>query len=209
MLKQLCLILTLLAVSTVSLAQDKQGTDSQGNPVILRSDGTWSYLNNSSAECKNYARQSIDQHQTNLNWQCGFNDLAWHGDYQRHYNYCVKATKGSYKAQTKQRQSALTQCSATTNAAPQYLGCYIDKEQRDLKGELLKSDNLTTQTCVSQCRKQGYKYAATQYAKQCFCGNTYGSYGRTSDAECNIACLGNPNQRCGGGWRNSVYQIRP
>lgn len=38
---------------------------------------------------------------------------------------------------------------------------------------------------------------------QCFCGNSYGSYGTATN--CNVTCSANPNENCGGFWANSVY----
>ena len=40
----------------------------------------------------------------------------------------------------------------------------------------------------------------------CFCGDTIGKYGIKSDSECNGNCTGNMHEKCGGVWRNSVYQ---
>merc|ERR1712048_1229307 len=47
------------------------------------------------------------------------------------------------------------------------------------------------------------RYAGTQFYKQCFCGNSFGKYGK---AKCSTKCPGNKGI-CGGGWANSVYQI--
>lgn len=50
-----------------------------------------------------------------------------------------------------------------------------------------------------------------QYARECFCG--YGSnldsppYVNKNDSECNMTCLQNPDEKCGGRWRMSVYRI--
>jgi len=43
----------------------------------------------------------------------------------------------------------------------------------------------------------------------CFCGDSYGLYGKGNETDCNSNCGGNPSQICGGGWRNSVYEIVP
>ena len=40
---------------------------------------------------------------------------------------------------------------------------------------------------------------------ECYCGNTYGGYGKADEADCNTECNGNSTQMCGGDWRNSVY----
>ena len=38
---------------------------------------------------------------------------------------------------------------------------------------------------------------------ECYCSNTYGSYGLATN--CNMPCLGNRIQVCGGDYANSVY----
>lgn len=209
MIKQLSGLFLLILISITGVLADMQGTDKDGNPVILRSDGTWSYVGNTPEECKAYARSGVSQQRTNEAWQCGYTDVMWHAGYERHYNWCVGAGKDAYKSQMESRASALLACSTVTKAAPEYLGCFIDKEERDVVGSLTRTKTMTTEACVSECRQTGYKIASTQYGEQCFCGNDYGSYGRTSDVECSFPCAGNYDQKCGGGWRNSVYRVRP
>lgn len=209
MIKQLSGLFLLILISTTAFAADMQGTDSDGNPVILRSDGTWSYVGNTPEECKAYAKSGVSQQRINEAWQCGYTDVIWHAGYERHYNWCVGAKKDAYKRHMNGRASALVVCATETKAAPEYLGCFIDKEDRDIEGSLTRTKTMTTEACVSECRLTGYKIAATQYGEQCFCGNSHGDYGRTSDAECSFPCAGNTSQKCGGGWRNSVYQVRP
>jgi hypothetical protein len=43
--------------------------------------------------------------------------------------------------------------------------------------------------------------------KECFCGDEYGIYGNASDKLCNIPCIGNASQLCGGEWKNFIYLI--
>ncbi len=93
-----------------------------------------------------------------------------------------------------------------------YLGCFRDNDKadlwgtngRDLSGLILVDDNMTTELCIASC--QGFTYAATQYSKACFCGNSYGKYGTASN--CDMPCPGNSGQICGGGWANSVYVVK-
>ncbi len=44
---------------------------------------------------------------------------------------------------------------------------------------------------------------------QCFCGDSYGSKGIGLETDCSVLCPGNNKQSCGGGNRNSVYEIVP
>ena len=39
----------------------------------------------------------------------------------------------------------------------------------------------------------------------CFCGDTYGTYGKSDN--CTKSCTGNSNEICGTYWRNSVYDV--
>jgi hypothetical protein len=91
------------------------------------------------------------------------------------------------------------------------LGCFRDRgdpggtKGRDLDGIFWSDSQMTTEKCVQRCESGGYKYAGTQYSSQCFCGNSYGRYGKASN--CNMPCKGDANQKCGGTWANLVYQI--
>ena len=44
-----------------------------------------------------------------------------------------------------------------------------------------------------------------QHYDECYCGDTYGRYGKADEADCNTECVGNSTQMCGGAWRISVY----
>ena len=88
-----------------------------------------------------------------------------------------------------------------------YLGCYVDKPARDLKGHGFADANMTISMCVATCKGKGFRFAGTQFSRECFCGDAYGTYGRTGSGECNDVCGGRPSEFCGGYWRNSVYAI--
>ena len=51
----------------------------------------------------------------------------------------------------------------------------------------------------------GFKLAATQFSSHCFCGDSLNGW--VPDNECNMQCLGNAAELCGGGSRNSVYTV--
>lgn len=85
-----------------------------------------------------------------------------------------------------------------------YLGCYHDKEIRDLKIKLPIS-LLTPDKCVIACRAIDQKFAAVQYSYLCFCGSKFGRYGKADESKCSSPCQGNNNTYCGGSWFNSVY----
>uniref|UniRef100_A0A1I8HTR8 WSC domain-containing protein n=1 Tax=Macrostomum lignano TaxID=282301 RepID=A0A1I8HTR8_9PLAT len=85
------------------------------------------------------------------------------------------------------------------------LGCYVDKGDRDLPILSFSGSTVSINSCVKTCRDLGFKYAGTQAASYCFCGDKYGRYGKATDSDCHSRCSGNRRQICGGGWRNSVY----
>jgi hypothetical protein len=88
-----------------------------------------------------------------------------------------------------------------------YLGCYKDQPARDLTGASFGGDGMTTSSCQAYCAAQGFRYAATQFASQCYCGNSAGRYGRAAAVVCNMPCAGNAAKKCGGIWANSVYDL--
>merc|ERR1712174_30615 len=62
--------------------------------------------------------------------------------------------------------------------------------------------------CKTQCANSGFDYFGLQAGRQCFCGNSFGKYGRVDDSACNRKCH-NPEDdidyKCGGNWLNNVY----
>ena len=87
----------------------------------------------------------------------------------------------------------------------EYLGCYADQEtNRDLPN-LLGANVLTVSMCQAICGCS-YKYAGIQYGKECRCGNSYGSYGPSTN--CTMTCS-DGETGCGGYYANSVYSVAP
>ena len=97
------------------------------------------------------------------------------------------------------------------DVAASYLGCYKDSSKRDLDGDFLNqgtSDerSYTPASCVTACKGKGFVYAAVQDRGQCFCGDSYGKYGKTPESDCNRPCKKDESETCGGPWRNNVYK---
>jgi hypothetical protein len=101
-------------------------------------------------------------------------------------------------------ESGLVGESSMADAAPPYLGCYMDGQTRDLPYEAYASVYNTIQVCVEACTYHGYLYAGLQDGIQCYCGNSYGGQGPAGN--CTTACPGNPAETCGGPYANSVYR---
>lgn len=97
-----------------------------------------------------------------------------------------------------------------SNAAPKpkvykYAGCYVDSAQRVLNRKSVTNNVMTNKMCEGICA--GYKYYGTQNSYECYCGDAFSRpTQKVADAQCNRACVGNRNEKCGDAWRNSVYE---
>jgi hypothetical protein len=90
-------------------------------------------------------------------------------------------------------------------ASAEYLGCFTDSSaMRDLPYAGYDGQNNTVEGCIAACAAKGYLYAGAQYFTQCFCGDSYGGQGTST--QCTTRCGGNPSEICGGTFCNSVYR---
>ena len=87
---------------------------------------------------------------------------------------------------------------------PKKLGCFKDNQGRDLDGFSFVGI-MNAKICSETCRSKGFKYAGTQYSEQCFCGNSYGKYGKADN--CDMPCKGHEGEICGGTWANTIYKV--
>ncbi|KAF2110143.1 hypothetical protein BDV96DRAFT_584443 [Lophiotrema nucula] len=101
----------------------------------------------------------------------------------------------------------------TTRQAPDgwnVLGCYTDSvNARTLTTGAYPAGTLTTESCLAACRGLNFYYAGTEYAGECYCGNSFSNGGGPApdgNAQCNMACNGNAQETCGGPNRLNVYQ---
>ena len=82
------------------------------------------------------------------------------------------------------------------------LGCYTDNVngQRTISDASYTSGtNMTDESCINFCAASGWIYAGTEYASQCFCGNSlYINSSSAGLSSCAMACTGNPSEPCGG-----------
>lgn len=89
-----------------------------------------------------------------------------------------------------------------------YKGCFIDNANGRILSYQINPDNaaLTVSSCTNACKNLGYAVAGMEYSTQCFCGNAVIAGGKvTADTDCNMACGGNPNDKCGAGNRMSIW----
>ncbi|WRT68982.1 uncharacterized protein IL334_005964 [Kwoniella shivajii] len=79
--------------------------------------------------------------------------------------------------------------------------------------DYIQKGTMTGELCSRQCATLGYTMAGTEYASQCYCGNSFngGATGAIIDTltdgtgQCNYPCPGNAAQMCGGASRLSLY----
>lgn len=90
------------------------------------------------------------------------------------------------------------------------LGCYKDESSRDLPHQLA-SHGLSIDKCREKCTDAGYKYSGRQYDGQCFCGDSYGKYGKTTGCDCNGSNVGAWKQciskHNGSSCSNSIWRV--
>ncbi|KAH8278229.1 hypothetical protein KR044_002927 [Drosophila immigrans] len=100
-------------------------------------------------------------------------------------------------------------CPAGNHTANVALGCYRDEKDSRLLGGYftsLKTFN-SPSGCVELCLQSGYPYAGVQYARECFCGfDAPPSSAKLPDSSCNMKCLGNAKEICGGFFAMNVYE---
>ena len=87
-----------------------------------------------------------------------------------------------------------------------YSGCYTDSTSaRVLTAKQLYDSSMTVEKCTAFCK--GYTYAGTEYASQCYCGNTFTNpTTKVQESDCGYNCAGNQGEFCGAGNRLSVYK---
>ena len=95
---------------------------------------------------------------------------------------------------------------ALAQGQAQYLGCFKDTDNRDLRDKSWEDNRMTPERCLQSCTHSGYTYAGVQYGNQCYCGNSYGRYGQLAEGSCNMRCGGDGALVCGGTWANTVYK---
>ncbi|WWC61490.1 uncharacterized protein I303_104074 [Kwoniella dejecticola CBS 10117] len=79
-------------------------------------------------------------------------------------------------------------------------GCLVEVAGRALTGASFTSDSMTVDTCTYYCRSSGFNYAAVEYGKECYCGNSLANGASLSkySNQCTMTCAGNKKQNCGG-----------
>jgi len=83
------------------------------------------------------------------------------------------------------------------------IGCYKDnKSSRDLNLAHRRSTHNTIRSCAQWCKTQGAAYAGLQDSYFCYCGNSYGKYGKSND--CTLRTPRFSDNSAGGKLSNSI-----
>lgn len=89
-----------------------------------------------------------------------------------------------------------------------YTGCFADSPSMRILSDAHMQDDvsLTGASCMAFCESNGYPYAGTEYASECYCGLIEPT-GLTTG--CNMGCTGNTDEACGGPGTITVYGNPP
>jgi len=89
----------------------------------------------------------------------------------------------------------------------EFMGCWQDDTtSRSLQDAVYKEAGMTLEVCAERCA--GFLWFGTEYADECYCGNTLLSEDAPME-ECNMVCDGDDMEPCGGPNRLSLYSYNP
>eukprot|EP00386_Alphamonas_edax_P008907 GDKI01029173.1.p1 GENE.GDKI01029173.1~~GDKI01029173.1.p1 ORF type:complete len:439 (-),score=71.31 GDKI01029173.1:232-1548(-) len=90
----------------------------------------------------------------------------------------------------------------------EYVGCYKDeKSTPDLSYKAGLFSDKPMYNCNQKCASEGYTHFGIQFFTECYCGNSYGSYGLSSDAANCQVCSDQTQARCCITGYNAVYKV--
>ncbi|KAJ7880660.1 glyoxal oxidase N-terminus-domain-containing protein [Mycena leptocephala] len=91
----------------------------------------------------------------------------------------------------------------------QSLGCYsdnVDGQGRALVNAVNVVGQVSLESCTLACFEAGMPFSGAEFANQCFCGPAIVNGGAPEPiSDCNMACVGNISEFCGGPNRLTVY----
>jgi len=82
-----------------------------------------------------------------------------------------------------------------------FVGCYKDQKDRDMPNKFANFKLGERETCFDKCRSEGFQFAGLQWKGQCFCGNSYGSYGEGEKCDCSRG------SKMFGFWEQCIYEV--
>ena len=60
---------------------------------------------------------------------------------------------------------------------------------------------------MDKAKELGYGFAGLQYGGECWIDHSPPDNEQKDDSECNMNCRNDSSQKCGAGYRNSVYAV--
>ncbi|KAH6949540.1 WSC domain-containing protein [Fusarium avenaceum] len=91
-----------------------------------------------------------------------------------------------------------------------YLGCGKDAySPRSLDIAQTSADNVTIESCLDYCEREGYLFIGLEYGRECYCGNAVEKSKlpvKGQRGKCEMPCADNKEQVCGGPGALSLYQ---
>ncbi|KAG8914028.1 hypothetical protein FRC01_004252 [Tulasnella sp. 417] len=115
------------------------------------------------------------------------------------------SSTSSTTSTTTSSSATATSSSGPAPAGWTNLGCYLDQTPRTLSGISRGGwTGMTPALCATYCA--GYTYFGTEYANECYCGNSLTTNMPKPSTDCNSNCDGDASLKCGGSWRLTVYQ---
>ncbi|KAG8805415.1 hypothetical protein FRC17_005529, partial [Serendipita sp. 399] len=70
----------------------------------------------------------------------------------------------------------------------------------------IPADQMTVQKCIDGCAAAGFSSSGLEFGRECYCGNSSEPLADSANlSECNMPCLGDASQFCGGANRLLMY----
>jgi len=89
-----------------------------------------------------------------------------------------------------------------------WVGCMTEgtNGNRTLLGAAYACLGMTVEMCMDFCDVMGFPVAGLEYGGECYCGDNFQNGGGSCTEGCDMPCVGNDNEFCGGNWVMNVYQ---
>ena len=60
--------------------------------------------------CDDYARTAVQQNKINHEYGCGYDDRRWHSNYDKHYEWCTRVSRGEVELKSRERSQMINDC---------------------------------------------------------------------------------------------------
>ena len=97
----------------------------------------------------------------------------------------------------------------TVRANWEEVGCVLEGPvggNHTLRGAEYACLGMTVEMCMDFCDVMGFPVAGVEYGGECYCGDKFEYGGGVCSDGCNVPCIGDATEMCGGDWKLNVYQ---